>query len=199
MSSVEHSDEEDMRDHGTFTDAELLKAAAGEPLAFAELYDRYAEQLYRWGRRAGLNQSDALDLVSELFARVWVSRKRFRDPGDGNAGRWLHGIARNLLASYRRNGSIEARARRRLRLQTAEVTDASEMADERVDAVARRPALELALATLPDRQREAVRLRIVDGLDYADIALQLRCTEATARKWVSLGLRDLRSQMEVAR
>lgn len=188
-----------MRDHRTQSDAELLKAAAGEPLAFAELYDRYAEQLYRWARRAGLNQSDALDLVGELFARVWVSRKRFRDPGDGSAGRWLFGIARNLLVSYRRSGSIEARARRRLRLQTAEVTDASEMVDERVDAVARRPALELALAKLPDRQREAVRMRVVDGLDYPDIALQLRCTETTARKWVSLGLRVLRSQMEVAR
>jgi RNA polymerase sigma-70 factor (ECF subfamily) len=188
-----------MRDHRTHTDAELLKAAAREPLAFAELYDRHAGQLYRWARRAGLNQSDALDLVSELFARAWVSRKRFRDPGDGSGGRWLYGIARNLLASYRRSGSIEARARRRLRLQTAEETDASEMVDDRVDAVARRPALELALGALPDNQREAVRMRIVDGLDYPDIALQLRCTETTARKWVSLGLRDLRSQMEMAR
>ena len=188
-----------MRDHRTHTDAELLKAAAGEPLAFAELYDRHAEQLYRWARRAGLAHSDALDLVSELFARAWVSRKRFRDPGDGSAGRWLYGIARNLLASYRRSGSIDARARTRLRLQTAEEPDASEMVDERVDAVARRPALELALGTLPDNQREAVHMRIVDGLDYPDIALQLRCTETTARKWVSLGLRVLRSQMEVAR
>jgi RNA polymerase sigma-70 factor, ECF subfamily len=196
---VEDSDEEDMRDHRTHTDAELLRAAAGEPLAFAELYDRYAEQLYRWASRAGLADSDALDLVSELFARAWVSRKRFRDPGDGTASRWLFGIARNLLASYRRSGSIDARARTRLRLQTAEEADASEAVGERIDAAARRPVLERALGTLPDNQREAVRMRIVDGLDYPEIALQLRCTETTARKWVSLGLRVLRSQMEVAR
>jgi RNA polymerase sigma-70 factor, ECF subfamily len=188
-----------MRDHRTHTDAELLKAAAGEPLAFGELYDRYAEQLYRWASRAGLAHSDALDLVSELFARAWVSRKRFRDPGDGTASRWLFGIARNLLASYRRSGSIDARARTRLRLQRAEEADASEAVGERIDAAARRPVLERALGTLPDNQREAVRMRIVDGLDYPEIALQLRCTETTARKWVSLGLRVLRSQMEVAR
>ena len=42
-------------------------------------------------------------------------------------------------------------------------------------------------------------MRVVDGLDYQEIALQLSCTETTARKWVSLGLRFLRSQMEVAR
>jgi RNA polymerase sigma-70 factor (ECF subfamily) len=188
-----------MADPRTRTDAELLEAAASDPPAFAELYDRYAEQLYRWARRAGLAQSDALDLVGELFARAWVSRMRFRDPGDGSASRWLFGIARNLVAGYRRSGSVDARARRRLRLQTAAVGDAAEIVDERVDAAARRPALERALAALPDRQRDAVRMRVVDGLDYAEIATRLSCTETTARKWVSLGLRFLRTQMEVAR
>jgi RNA polymerase sigma factor (sigma-70 family) len=188
-----------MAEPRTRTDAELLEAAASDPPAFAELYDRHAEHLYRWARRAGLAHSDALDLVSELFARAWVSHKRFRDPGDGTASRWLFGIARNLLASYRRSGSIDARARTRLRLQTAEETDASEAVDERIDAATRRPALEHALGALPDNQRDAVRMRIVDGLDYQEIAAQLNCTETTARKWVSLGLRFLRTQMEVAR
>jgi DNA-directed RNA polymerase specialized sigma24 family protein len=54
-------------------------------------------------------------------------------------------------------------------------------------------------STRSDAHRDAVRLRIVDGLDYPEIALQLRCTETTARKWVSLGLRGLRTRMEVAR
>jgi RNA polymerase sigma-70 factor, ECF subfamily len=196
---VKASHEEDMAAPRTRTDRELLEAAAKDPLAFAELYDRHAEQLYRWASRAGLAQSDALDLVSELFARAWVSRKRFRDPGDGSASRWLFGIARNLRASYRRSGTIDARARTRLRLQTPAETDGSDAADERIDAAASRPVLERALGALPDNQRDAVRMRIVDGLDYQEIAARLSCTETTARKWVSLGLRFLRTQMEVAR
>ena len=57
--------------------------------------------------------------------------------------------------------------------------------------------LERALGALPDNQRNAVRMRIVDGLEYQEIAARLSCTETTARKWVSLGLRFLRTQMDV--
>jgi RNA polymerase sigma-70 factor (ECF subfamily) len=181
------------------TDAALIREASEDQQAFRELYDRHAPDLYRWARRTGLAEADALDLVSELFARAWISRKRYRDPGDGAAAPWLHGIARNLAASKRRSGSIEARARKRLGMPIAVQPDATDVLDERVDARASRPELERALEALPQRQREAVRLRIVDGLEYPDIALQLSCTETTARKWVSLGLRCLRNRMETAR
>jgi RNA polymerase sigma factor (sigma-70 family) len=180
------------------TDAELLRAAGRDPAAFGELYDRHAAPILRWALRSGLDEADALDLVSELFARAWVSRRRFRDPGDGNAAPWLYGIARNLLASHRRSGHIEARARKRLRVPQLAEPDPSDAVADRVDAVASRGALDRALAALPGRHAEAVRLRVVDGLGYPDIATQLGCTETTARKWVSLGLRSLRTRMEVA-
>jgi DNA-directed RNA polymerase specialized sigma24 family protein len=76
--------------HTIRTDAELLQAASEDPQAFRELYDRHSAELCGWARRSGLAEADALDLVSELYARAWVSRKRFRDPGDGSAAPWLY-------------------------------------------------------------------------------------------------------------
>ena len=61
------------------TDAELIAAAADDPGAFGEMFDRHATAAFGWARRAGLAESDALELVSELFARAWVSRRGFRD------------------------------------------------------------------------------------------------------------------------
>jgi DNA-directed RNA polymerase specialized sigma24 family protein len=52
------------------TDAELLRAAGRDPAAFGELYDRHAAPILRWALRSGLDEADALDLVSELFARA---------------------------------------------------------------------------------------------------------------------------------
>jgi RNA polymerase sigma factor (sigma-70 family) len=181
------------------SDAQLIEAADRRPHAFGELYDRHAAQLYRWARRSGLGEADALELISELFARAWISRKRYRDPGAGSAAPWLFGIARNLVASHRRSGSIEARARRRLGMQPPYDGDASEAVDARIDATAIQPALERALDALPAAQRDAVRLRVVHELDYPEIAQQLRCSETTARKRVSLGLAFLRTQMETVR
>src|SRR5262249_39399690 len=108
-----------MSDYGDRSDAELLELASCDASAFGALYDRHAAAVYRWARSVGLADADALDLVGELFARAWIARKRFRDPGYGGAAPWLFGIARNLLASHRRRGSIDAKARRRLRMPPA--------------------------------------------------------------------------------
>jgi len=98
------------------SDAELI--AAAEPRAFGELFDRHALAMLAWAIRAGVSQSDAVELVGEVFARAWISRRRYRDPGDGSATPWLFGIARNVVADGRRRAAIDARARRRLGMQT---------------------------------------------------------------------------------
>jgi DNA-directed RNA polymerase specialized sigma24 family protein len=76
-----------------------------------------------WAIRAGVSQSDAVELVGEVFARAWISRRRYRDPGDGSATPWLFGIARNVVADGRRRAAIDARARRRLGMQTGSPAD----------------------------------------------------------------------------
>jgi RNA polymerase sigma factor (sigma-70 family) len=188
-----------MSEQARMRDAELLTAAKRDPEAFGKLYDRYAVQAYGWARRAGVGEVDALDLVAELFAQAWISRGRFRDPGDGSAAGWLHGIARNLLASRRRRGRIELKARRRLGMPPTAEPDTGAALAERLDASASRPALAAAMDELPPTHRQAVQMRVVDELDYPELALRLNCTETTARKWVSLGLRFLRERLEPTR
>jgi RNA polymerase sigma factor (sigma-70 family) len=188
-----------MGEQARMRDAELLTAAKRDPEAFGKLYDRYAVLAYGWARRAGLVEADALDLVAELFAQAWIGRGRFQDPGDESAAGWLRGIARNLLASRRRRGRIELKARRRLGMSPTAESDTGSALAERLDATASRPALEAAMDELPPTHRQAVQMRVVDELDYPELALRLNCTETTARKWVSLGLRFLRERLEPTR
>ena len=77
--------------------------------------------------------------------------------------------------------------------------DAGAALAERLDATASRPALEAAMGELPPTHRQAVQMRVVDELDYPELALRLNCSETTARKWVSLGLRSLRERLEPTR
>jgi RNA polymerase sigma factor (sigma-70 family) len=183
-------------DPRTPSDAQLLRAASRNADAFVALYDRYATSAVTWARRGGVPEADVMDLVAELFAQAWKSRRRYRDPGDGDAGGWLYGIAGHLIKHYHRRGQNETRARRRLRLPLDHQGDEAARADERLDALADSPKLEAALIALPAGQQRAVRLRVVDGLTYSDVATQLSCTPTAARKRVSLGLRALRAQLE---
>ena len=56
------------------------------------------------------------------------------------------------------------------------------------------PELARALDALPAATREAVLLRVVEQLDYAEIAARLGCTGQAARLKVSRGLRALRRE-----
>jgi RNA polymerase sigma-70 factor (ECF subfamily) len=53
----------------------------------------------------------------------------------------------------------------------------------------------VALARLPEEQQRAINARVVQDRDYAEIAGELRCSEAVVRQRVSRGLRTLRARL----
>jgi DNA-directed RNA polymerase specialized sigma24 family protein len=60
-------------------------------------------------------------------------------------------------------------------------------------AAAPRPSVPSSLDALPAAVREAVVLRVVDRLEFAEIAARQECTELLARRRVAMGLRALRA------
>ena len=184
----------------TRTDAELLKAAGGDPQAFREFYDRYAAWVHSWFSRQTGSDTAALDLTAETFAQAWHSSRRFKDMADGSGAPWLFGIARNLLRQYHKHNRIESAARERIGLQAAFAEcDDYERVDERSEASALAPLLRHAVRALPADQRRALELRIVHQLPYDAVAGRLGCSQNAARLRVSRALRALTTQMRSAR
>jgi RNA polymerase sigma-70 factor (ECF subfamily) len=170
-------------------DASLLASARDDPRAFRELYDRYASRIYAFQLSRTRDDHAAHDLTAETFAQVWVSRARFRDEADGSAAPWLFGIARNVLLASVRRGRLERDACERLGI-VAELDRPEIQPDETwVDG------LDEALAALPQSQREAIELRVVDDLDYSGIAERLGTTPPAARVRVHRGLAALRIRL----
>jgi RNA polymerase sigma factor (sigma-70 family) len=178
------------------TDAELLGAARNDPQAFREFYDRYALWVRVWFVRQTGSESAALDLTAETFAQAWHSLKRFRDLADGSGAPWLFGIARNLLRQYHKHNRIETAARERLGLPAATQPDEYEAVDERVAARSLAPALAAAVRLLPPDQRAALELRVVQQLDYQEVAGRLGISQNAARLRVSRALRALTLELQ---
>jgi RNA polymerase sigma-70 factor (ECF subfamily) len=166
------------------SDGELLRVGSAD--AFGEVYDRHAAQVLAWARaRVG---EHAGDLTAEVFARAWVGRSRFRHENE-SALPWLLGIAKNVLRESLRKRRVEDAARRRLGMPIVVARDAA------LDAIEDdRPLSESerrALASLPQQDRELLRLRVIEERSYRDIGLRLRCTPQAARRRVSRLLRQL--------
>jgi RNA polymerase sigma factor (sigma-70 family) len=176
----------------TRTDAQLLAEASGDPLAFREFYDRYAAWVRAWFVRQTGSESAALDLTAETFAQAWHACRRFRDMADGSGAPWLFGIARNLLRQYHKHNRIETAARERLGIPAAGAEcEEYEAVDERITAGSLAPLLRRALHGLPLEQRQALELRVVQQLDYEEVAGALGCSQNAARLRVSRALRAL--------
>ena len=173
------------------TDAELLAAARTDPQAFREFYERYAVWMRSWFERQTCSEAAALDLTAETFTQAWRGLRRFKDMAGGSGAPWLFGIARNLLRQHHKRHRIETAAHARLdRRQWSGVED-FEAVDERVAAGAMAPAIAHAMHALPDEQREALELRVVDQLPYDEVAGRLGCSINAARLRVSRALRSV--------
>jgi RNA polymerase sigma factor (sigma-70 family) len=173
------------------TDTQLLIASRTEPEAFTELYRRHAEDLLRYFARRTLDPETAAELTAETFAEAFASRATYRDQGV-NGVAWLYGIARHRLGRFFRSGRVDAAARRKLGMPERDLPPEDyERIEDLIDFTPIREALAEALETLSPDQREAMRLRVIDGLGYAEVAERLECTEQNARQRVSRGLKKL--------
>lgn len=166
--------------------------ARNSTLDIAALYERQREPLLLFLVRRTTDPELALDLWAETFAQAVAGQRRYRGSTDEEAAGWLYGIANRQLAYYYRRGYARKRALARLDLERPPASE--QFSDEivrRAGLDELRGELAAALATLSPQTREAIELRVVQELPFADVAERLAISEQTARARVSRGLRSL--------
>lgn len=154
----------------------LVERARYERRAFAPLYDRYAEPVYRYAYRRLGDPERAADATSQVFLQALAALPRFRG---GSFRSWLFAIAHNVVAdSHRRSG------------RTAELPAAWDAPDPEPSpehqAIRNDEAAQLVrlLGRLTAEQREVVELRLA-GLTGQEIADRLgrSLTSAVSLQW----------------
>ncbi len=129
-----------------------------------ELFERYADQVWRQVHRFGVSPNERDDAFQEVFVIAHMQRARF--DGRAEPGAWLRGITFNVALRFRE------RAQRGRELPTEDVdrvgpTPNPEQALERKQDVLRVREL---LAQLPDALREVFVLYEVEELSCEEIA-----------------------------
>jgi RNA polymerase sigma-70 factor (ECF subfamily) len=161
-------------------EASLLAAfRQGDPEAFQPLVRPHLAPLLALARRHCRDLHWADDLVQETLVRAFRGLATFR--GDSALRTWLFRILLRLAAEPSR-WQLEHRA---ADLQALEVPDgygASPPTGAIANELAHR--LDAAMERLPPRQRTALHLRAVEGMDYAAVAAVLECSQPAARMLV---------------
>lgn len=143
-------------------DGALLAAhAAGSAEAFDRLVERHQGPLLRFATGLLRDRTRAEDVVQETFLRL-LRKPPAIGSADG-AGPWLFRVCRNLAYDLMKTESREQVRRERLEAAAPSTPDEIS-ADTEVKALVRRE-----WDLLPAREREALWLKVHDGLSYAQI------------------------------
>jgi RNA polymerase sigma-70 factor (ECF subfamily) len=117
------------------------------------------------------SRADAEDVGQEAFAKAWGKWSEISQYDDPRA--WVRRVGYNLAVSRWRS----ARRLVTLRHRIAEPAGGSGPDGDWVD-------LARQLAKLPARQRQALLLTAVAGLDSDEVAAQMNVSPATVRSWL---------------
>jgi RNA polymerase sigma-70 factor (ECF subfamily) len=141
---------------------------------FADLYGRYAQDVFRFAYYLSANRELADDITAETFTRALTARASV---AAGSVKAYLFSIARNLFLD-----SVRARGR------------TTPLATEHLDAIDPTPtpetiaagrldleAIRGALQQLPEGERAALLMSTIDGMPYEQIGAALGCSVAAVK------------------
>lgn len=153
--------------------------------AFAELYLRHRDAVLGYLRARTRAEDDAVELTAVTFERALTVMHRYRRRGAGFRA-WLLRIARNAaIDEARRRGRTVADVGGAMVAAGPGPAEIAEIADER-----RR--LRIAMATLPEPQRDALGLRFGAGLTAREIGAVINKGEAATQKLIERAIDRLR-------
>ena len=168
-------------------EALLVLYANGDSSGARLLTLRLVPRILGYAARLLNDRAEAEDVAQEAMLRLWRVAPDWRQ-GEAKISTWLYRVTTNLCTD---------RLRLRMRRNVVALDDAPDMADAAPGAVAvlieadRMAALNVALTSLPDRQREAVVMRHIEGLSNPEIADVMDIGIEAVESLISRGKRAL--------
>jgi RNA polymerase sigma factor (sigma-70 family) len=168
-------------------EALLVLYANGDPDAARLLANRLLPRLVGYAGRMLSDRAEAEDIAQEAMLRLWKLAPEWRS-GEAKISTWVYRVAGNLCTDR-----LRARKRRRAEAldDVAEPESGAASVVSGLIEADRMAALDAALATLPDRQREAVVLRHIEGLSNPEIAEILQIGVEAVESLTARGKRGL--------
>lgn len=182
-------------------DARILRGLrAGVESAYEELMDRYEHPVYSMVYRLLGNQSDASDVVQEVFLKVFRGVGSFRE--QSSLRTWVYRIAVNEAYNHRRWFARHCRREVSLEKENSDQDQLIELAqdpgpspyDQALDGETR-ALIERALTRINPLFRAAVVLRDIQNLSYEEIADILQISLGTVKSRIVRGREALRREL----
>jgi RNA polymerase sigma-70 factor (ECF subfamily) len=171
-------------------DGQMITEARGDPAAFARLYRRHYDAVFRYCVHRFFDRHTAEDVTSQVFLNAVENFGRFRG-NERQFRNWLYKIATNAV-----NNHIRKYARRDTLLKNAfRQTDCPDSVDTSVE---KRALLKQAILALKPRYQTIIALHFFENLKLTEIAEVLGSSPATVRSQLARALTKLRKKINAS-
>ena len=173
-------------------DALLAQYSQGDAAAARALTARLTPRVFGHAVRVLGDRAEAEDVAQDAMMRLWKVAPDWR-MGEANVSTWLYRVTANLCTD---------RLRRKRGVGLDEVDephDPSPSVTDQLQTRERMDALQAGLQTLPERQRQAVILRHIEGLANPEIAEILEISTEAVESLTARGKRALAQALAPAR
>jgi len=179
------------------------RVAAGDEGAFDLLVERYQQRAYRLAWSILRDAEDARDLSQEAFIRLFEAAKSFR--GRARFSTWFYRLVVNLCLDHRRKHrwwrGARAPAHGEDEADGSSIEQQPAPAEDPLEHLGKDEAVKslwTAVDRLSRQQRATLLLQVQEELPAAEIAVVLKCSEATVRVHLHRALAALRKEMGLA-
>jgi RNA polymerase sigma-70 factor (ECF subfamily) len=181
------------REPGAPRDVDLmLGIQSGDADALSQLYDRYSGIMKALILRIIHNETEADDLLQEVFMEIWNQAKNF-SAEKGKALGWMVTLTRRRAIDALRKKQAYARAEERLQAEPerqplAWVENATEKDIEAGDT---RVLMAKVINSLPEAQQQVIELAFFQGMSQREIAFHTNVPLGTVKTRLELGLKKI--------
>jgi len=174
-------------------DGQLIKQAHSSPEAFAKLYRRHYDAIFRYCAHRLFDRHLAEDVTSTVFLTAVKNFRRFKG-AEIQFRNWLYRIATNAVNLHLRKNIRRANLLK-MAAEKAHNSDCT-YSEHKIDPRANPAALKEALLTLRPRYQAIITLRYFENLKLTEIAQVLGGSNGTVRSQLSRALARLRKALD---
>ena len=165
----------------------------GDEPAFAAVYKRYAEKVYRLAFWFLKDQAQSEEIVQETFIKLWLTKGQLKP--QGNLWLYLFVIAKRLSINTLRQHNQSAHTFEQLADRMAEIQNVTE---DQVIAHELEQFTEKILQKLPKQQQQVFKMSRREGLTHKEIAERLHISPNTVKNHMVEALKTLKSYLRYA-
>lgn len=174
------------------SDSELIvRAKAGDDMAFAQIYERYSKAIYRYIYFRVGEADLAEDLQAEVFLRMFEGLERYEDRG-WPISAWLYRIAHDRTVDTIR------RQRKRPQVPLEAWGGACDGPELEIDARLDYEEINRHMRDLTDDQRQVIYMRFMADMSIQEVAHLLGRTEGAVKALQHRGLQSLARRLSAS-